>query len=191
MADVPGACERQPVEHRPVPVRVRAAAKPLGAGGHGPVQPTDRRLRHTCRRCGWQRTVPHVQPRDSRAVESDAPQLRQRSAVPVPPMARQPSGPAGDRGQECSLRSDVPSVCRTVDRHTATRMLGSHTVLVRTRPVKRNCLTSRTSITPIGPMRLWKDGRQSRHGRMSQCSTTTDGKRIAAVSIRRRLRRDI
>ena len=63
-------------------------------------------------------------------------QLRLRSALPVPPMARQPSGPAGDRSQECPVRAAVPSVCRTVDRHTATRMLGSHAVLVRTRPGK-------------------------------------------------------
>ncbi len=38
----------------------------------------------------------------------------------------------------------------------------------------------------IGRMRRWKDGRQSRNGRMSQRSTATDGKSIAADSIRRR-----
>ena len=134
MADVPWAGQRQLVEHRPVPVRVRAAAKPLGAGGHGPVHPTDRRLRHPCRSRGWQRTVPHVQPRDSRAVESEAPQLRQRPAVPVPPMARQPADTAGDRGQECAVGAAVASVCRTADRHTATRMRRSDAVLVGAGP---------------------------------------------------------
>ncbi len=37
LADVLGACDRQPVEHRPVPMRVSDAAQPLGARGHGPV----------------------------------------------------------------------------------------------------------------------------------------------------------
>ena len=37
MADGSGAYERQPVEHRPVPVRVSDSTKPLGAGGHGPI----------------------------------------------------------------------------------------------------------------------------------------------------------
>ncbi len=41
------------------------------------------------------------------------------------------------------------------------------------------------------PMRRWQGGRPSRHGRMSQRLTTTAGKNIAAVSIRRRSRRDI
>ncbi len=52
MADVPGACERQPVEHRHVSVRVRDPAKPLGAGGHGPIHSADRRLRYPCRSRG-------------------------------------------------------------------------------------------------------------------------------------------
>jgi len=40
-------------------------------------------------------------------------------------------------------------------------------------------------------MRLWEVGFQSAHGRMSQRLTTTDGRSIAADSIRRRSRRDI
>ncbi len=48
-------------------------------------------------------------------------------------MAGQPASALCDRGQECSLCSDVASVCRTVDRHPATRMLGSDPVLVRAR----------------------------------------------------------
>ena len=74
--------------------------------------------------------VPYVQPCDSRALASDAPQLRPRPAVSVSPMARQPAGAAGDRGEECAVCAAVASVCRTVDRHAATRMRGSAAVLV-------------------------------------------------------------
>jgi len=75
MADVLGACERQPVEHRPVPMRVSDAAQPLGAGGHGPVHATDRRLRYPRRRGGWPDPVLHVQPCHSRAGDADIPVL--------------------------------------------------------------------------------------------------------------------
>jgi len=78
--------------------------------------------------------VLHVQPCHSRACDAEVPQFRQRSAVPVPPMVGQPAGAVCDRGQECSLCSDVASVCRAVDRHCATRMLGSDVVLVRAGP---------------------------------------------------------
>ena len=57
-------------------------------------------------------------------------QLRPRPAVSVSPMARQPAGAAGDRGEECAVCAAVASVCRTVDRHAATRMRGSAAVLV-------------------------------------------------------------
>ena len=69
-------------------------------------------------------------PCDSRALASDAPQLRPRPAVSVSPMARQPAGAAGDRGEEGAVCAAVASVCRTVDRHAATRMRGSAAVLV-------------------------------------------------------------
>ena len=88
MADVLGACERPPVEHRPVPMRVSHAAQPLGAGGHGPVHATDRRLRHPRRRCGWPGPGLHVQPCHSRASDAAIPQRRQRSPVPVLPVAQ-------------------------------------------------------------------------------------------------------
>ena len=103
---------------------------PLGAGGDGPRHATDRRLWHPCWNRGWPRPVPHVQPCDSRALASEAPQLRQRPAVSVSPMVRQPAGAAGDRGEECAVCAAVASVCRTVDRHAATRMRGSTAVLV-------------------------------------------------------------
>ena len=51
-------------------------------------------------------------------------------AVSVSPMVRQPAGAAGDRGEECAVCAAVASVCRTVDRHAATRMRGSTAVLV-------------------------------------------------------------
>ena len=76
MADVLGACERQPVECRPVSMRVSDATQPLGADGHGPVHATDRRLRHPRRRCGWPDPVLHVQPCDSRAGDADILELR-------------------------------------------------------------------------------------------------------------------
>ena len=63
-------------------------------------------------------------------LASDAPQLRPRPAVSVSPMVRQPAGAARDRGEECAVCAAVASVCRTVDRHAATRMRGSTAVLV-------------------------------------------------------------
>ena len=111
-------------------VRVGDPAKPLGAGSDGPIHAADRRLWHPCWNRGWPRPVPHVQPCDSRALASDAPQLRPRPAVSVSPMVRQPAGAAGDRGEECAVCAAVASVCRTGDRHAATRMRGSAAVLV-------------------------------------------------------------
>ena len=40
------------------------------------------------------------------------------------------ASPTGDRGEECAVCTAVASVCRTVDRHTATRVRGSDAVLV-------------------------------------------------------------
>ena len=71
-----GHAKRQPVEYRSVPVRVRDPAKPLSAGGYGPIHTTDRRLRHPCGHRGWPHLVPHVQPCNPRVVASEAPQLR-------------------------------------------------------------------------------------------------------------------
>ena len=85
------------------------------------------------------------------AFDSDVPQLRQRSAVPVQPMARESAGAECDRGQKCPVRSNVASVCRAVDRHTATRMLGSATVLVRARPGKETVCIPGLLQCPSGP----------------------------------------
>ena len=60
LADVPWAYERQPVEYGPLPVRVRVAPQPLGAGGHGPLHQADRWLWCSCRHRGWPCPVPHV-----------------------------------------------------------------------------------------------------------------------------------
>ena len=179
------------MEHRPVPVRVGDPAKPLGAGSDGPIHAADRRLWHPCWNRGWPGPVPYVQPCDSRALASDAPQLRPRPAVSVSPMARQPAGAAGDRGEECAVCAAVASVGRTVDRHAATRMRGSAAVLVCVGLGRQTGGLPRTSTMRIGPMRRWTGGRPSRYERMAHGSTATDGTRIAVVSIRRRSRRDI
>ena len=62
------------------PVRVGDPAKPLGAGSDGPIHAADRRLWHPCWNRGWPGPVPYVQPCDSRALASEAPQLRPRPA---------------------------------------------------------------------------------------------------------------
>ena len=179
------------MEHRPVPVRVGDPAKPLGAGNDGPIHAADRRLWHPCWNRGWPGPVPYVQPCDSRALASEAPQLRPRPAVSVSPMARQPAGAAGDRGKECAVCAAVASVCRTVDRHAATRMRGSAAVLVCVGLGRQTGGLPGLLQCASGPMRRWTGGRPSRYERMSHGSTATDGTRIAVVSIRRRSRRDI
>ena len=70
---------------------------------------TDRRLRHPRRRCGGPGPVLHVQPCHSRASDAEIPQLRQRSPVPVLPVARQLARATHDRGQECPVRAAVAS----------------------------------------------------------------------------------
>ena len=190
VADVPRAREGQSVECRPVSVRVRDPAHALGVGRDGPVHTTDRWLRGPGRHCGRPGPLPHVQPRDWQAVESDVSQFGPRSAVPVPPMAREPSGAAGDRGQDRPLRPAVPSVRRTVDRHPAPRRFGSDAVLVRaglgTEAVGIPDLLQRAS----GPHVVGRAATHPDTRRGRRAYPSTDGSRIAAVSIRRRSRRD-
>ena len=69
-----------------------------------------------------------------RTVVSDTPQRRSRPVVPVPPMAGQPAGAAGDRRQKCAVCPRVPSVRRTADRHVAARVCGPNAVLVGVGP---------------------------------------------------------
>ena len=192
LADVPGACEGSPVEHRPVPVRVGDPAKPLGAGSDGPIHAADRRLWHPCWNRGWPGPVPYVQPCDSRALASDAPQLRPRPAVSVSPMAC-----ANLRVLQVTEVKSVPYVPLShpfVERLIGTRCDENAWISCcsgRRRTWKTNWWPSRTSTMRIGPMRRWTGGRPSRYERMSHGSTATDGTRIAVVSIRRRSRRDI
>ena len=130
-------------------------------------------------------------PCDSRAFASDAPQLRPRPAVSVSPMARQPAGAAGDRGEECAVCAAVASVCRTVDRHAATRMRGSAAVLVGVGLGRQTGGLPGLLQCASGPCVVGRADARSRYERMSPGSTATDGTRIAVVSIRRRSRRDI
>jgi hypothetical protein len=62
-------------------------------------------------------------------AENPMPQLGQRSALSVPPMASQSANIGGDRNQDRPLRSPVPSVRGKVNRHHSTRVFGSHVVL--------------------------------------------------------------
>ena len=56
-------------------------------------------------------------------------QLRQRSALLVPPMASQSADTGGDRNQDHPLRSSVPSIRGKANRHPSARVFGSHLVL--------------------------------------------------------------
>jgi hypothetical protein len=56
-------------------------------------------------------------------------ELRQRSALSVPPVASQSADSGGDRNQVPSLRAPVPSVRGKADRHPAPRVFRSHVVL--------------------------------------------------------------
>ena len=177
------------MECRPGSVQVRDPAHAWGVGRDGPVPSTDRWLRGPGRHCGRPCPVPHVQPRDGPAGESAVSPFGPRSAVPVPPMARDPAGAAGDRGQDRPLRAAGPSVRRTGDRHPAPSRLGSDAVLGRaglgTDAVGMPDLLSRAS----GPHVV---GRATARPdtRRSPRLPTTDGSRMAAASIRRRSRRD-
>src|SRR5258708_4665891 len=111
LADFPGPHEGQPLEYGFVQVRVGHVANPLGPGGHGSIHAPDHWLRRPCRNGRWCRTLSDVQPRHSMAMlDAEVPQLRQRSALSVPPMASQSADTRGDRNQDRPLRSPVPSV---------------------------------------------------------------------------------
>ena len=130
LADVPGPHERQPLEYGSVPMRVGHVADPLGPGRHGSIHAPDHWVRRPCRNGRWCRTLSDVQPRHSRAtLDAEVPQLRPRSALSVPPVASQSADPGGDRNQDRPLRSPVPSLRGTANRHHSTRVFGSHVVL--------------------------------------------------------------
>ena len=63
------------------------------------------------------------------SLVAEVPELRQRSALSVPPVASQSADSGGDRNQVPSLRAPVPSVRGKADRHPAPRVFRSHVVL--------------------------------------------------------------
>ena len=157
----------------------------------GPVHATDRRLRHPLRRCGWPGPVLHVQPCHSRASDAEIPQRRQRSPVPVLPVARQLARATHDRGQECPVRAAVASVCRTPDRHPTARMPRSDAVLVCAGPGGETdrlpgLLQRASGACGAGRSDASPDTEGRSHG-----STTTGGKSTLAGSIRRRSQPDV
>src|SRR6202165_1835518 len=106
LADFPGPNERQSLEHGSVQLRVGHVAVPLGPGGHGSIHAPEHWFWPPCGKGRWCRTLSDVQPRHSRATrEAEVRQLRQRSALSVPPMASQSADTGGDRNQDHPLRS--------------------------------------------------------------------------------------
>jgi len=107
----------------------------------GPLARTWRRPFHSCgvaaslgsapmRPGRWYRTLSDVQPRHSRpTLDAEVPELRQRSALSLPPVASQSADSGGDRNQVPPLRSPVSSVRGKVNRHPSTRVFRSHVVL--------------------------------------------------------------
>ena len=111
-------------------MRVGHAADPLGPGCHGSIHPPDHWVRRPRGHGRWRRTLSDVQPRHSRAsLVAEVLQLRQRSALSVPPVASQSTDSGGDRNQVHPLRSTVPSVRGKTNRHPSTRVFRSHVVL--------------------------------------------------------------
>src|SRR6516165_1249286 len=111
LADFPGPNERQPLEYRSVPVRVGHVADPLGPGRHGSIHAPHPWVRRPCGPGRWCRTLSDVQPRHSRpTLHAEVPELRQRSALSLPPVASQSADSGGDRNQVPPLRSPVSSV---------------------------------------------------------------------------------
>src|SRR6266404_6248917 len=91
-----------------------------------------------------------VQPRYSRAtLHAEVPQFRQRSTLSVPLVANQSADTGGDGNQVHPLCSPVPPVRGKADRHTSTRVFGSHVVL-------DHCSISRPTSTTIERIPHWK-----------------------------------
>jgi hypothetical protein len=70
--------QRQPVERRPLSMRVDRAPELLAARGHRPVYASPRRHRRAWRRRDGRRHLPHVQCRDSRTRRTAASQYGSR-----------------------------------------------------------------------------------------------------------------
>src|SRR5437667_4617209 len=150
LADVPGPHERQPLEHGSVQVRVGNAADPLGPGRHGSIYAPDHWVRRPCGRRRWCHPLSDVQPCHSRAtLDVEVSELRQRSTLSVPPMASQSACTGVDGNQVHTLRSPVPSIRRTADRHPSPRVFGSPVVLDDVRSRNRSCSISGPTSTTI------------------------------------------
>jgi hypothetical protein len=105
---------------------------------HGSIHAPDHWLRRPCRHGRWCRTLSDVQPRHSWATrDAELPQLRQRSALSVPPMASQSANTEVDTNQVYPIRAPVPSICGKANRHSTTRILGPYVVLDDGRPRKQ------------------------------------------------------
>src|SRR5205807_2019580 len=106
------------------------AADPLGPGRHGSIYAPDHWVRRPCGRRRWCHPLSDVQPCHSRAtLDVEVSELRQRSTLSVPPMASQSACTGVDGNQVHTLRSPVPSIRRTADRHPSPRVFGSPVVL--------------------------------------------------------------
>ena len=116
--------------HGSVQVRVGNAADPLGPGRHGSIYAPDHWVRRPCGRRRWCHPLSDVQPCHSRAtLDVEVSELRQRSTLSVPPMASQSACTGVDGNQVHTLRSPVPSIRGTADRHPSPRVFGSPVVL--------------------------------------------------------------
>src|SRR4029077_13334008 len=121
-----------------VQVRVGNTANPLGPGGHGSIYASDCWFRRPCGIRRWCRPLSDVQPCHSRAtLDVEVPELRQRSPLSVPPMASQSACTGVDGNQVHTLRSPVPSIRGTVNRHPSPRVFGSPVVLDNDRSRKQ------------------------------------------------------
>ena len=75
MAHFPGSHERQPLEPRPLSMRIRNLADTLGSGRDGPIHAAHCWVWCSRRHRGWSGAMPDVQSSDSRAKSAKIPQL--------------------------------------------------------------------------------------------------------------------
>src|SRR5262249_48674852 len=122
MAHFPGSHEGQPLEPRPLSMRIRNFANTLGFGRNGPIHAAHCWIWCSRRHRGWSGPMPDVQSSDSRAESAKIPQLGSRSAVSVPPMASQSSNTRDSGNQDCALRAALASIRRARHRYGSARI---------------------------------------------------------------------
>jgi len=111
VVDVHRARKGQPVERRPISLRVDDRENPLGDGGHGSVHSANHRAQCSGGRARWTRSLPSVQLGDRPDRDpTSPPQQRSRSAVRIPPLESQPESSGSGGGQERTLRAFIASV---------------------------------------------------------------------------------